>query len=64
LNFALLVEKKCMRIGRPTRKPHVATWNEHAAQLRYNIDERLQNRLAYIYVVKVIHYQDVDMKLV
>jgi hypothetical protein len=43
LNFALLVEKECIRIGRPTRKPHVATWNEHATQLRYNIDERLQN---------------------
>jgi hypothetical protein len=40
LNFALLVEKK-LHVGRPTRKPHVATSNDHATQLRYNIDERV-----------------------
>ncbi len=35
--------RKKMHIGRPTRKPRVATWNDHATQLRDNIDERLQN---------------------
>jgi hypothetical protein len=30
--------RKKMHNGRPTRKPHVATWNDHATQLRYNID--------------------------
>jgi hypothetical protein len=31
-------------------------------QLKYSYIS--QNRLAFIYVMKVIHYQDVDMKLV
>ncbi len=35
---------KKMHIGRPTMKPHVTTWNDHATQLRYNILMRgLQN---------------------